>query len=200
MMWLIAVMSCGGGIGANVVSISYVCPPVTLSWHVVPEHAPLKPEKLYPEPAVADNVSPVPSLKLAVQVPGQSIPAGLLITVPLPDIATVTCAGGIALKVAETEVSLDKTRRHEEPLQAPPKLLNMYPETGVAVRDTAVPERNDALQVAGQLIPAGVLVNVPLPEIVTVSRTCFFSCVWGSFDPPPPQPERRKNIAARSGN
>jgi hypothetical protein len=76
----------------------------------------------------------------------------------------------------------------------------MYPETGVAVRDTAVPERNDALQVAGQLIPAGVLVNVPLPEIVTVSRTCFFSCVWGSFDPPPPQPERRKNIAARSGN
>ena len=166
---------------------------------MVPEHAPPKPEKLYPEPAVADNVSPVPSLKLAVQVPGQAIPAGLLITVPLPDTVTVTCAGGIALKVAETEVSLDKTRLQDEPLQAPPKLLSPYPEAGVAVRDSAVPERNDALQVPGQLIPTGILVNVPLPEIVTVSRTCFFTCVGGPLDPPP-QPEKRKNTAARSGN
>ena len=170
-------MSCGGGIAANMVSISYACPPATLSWHVLPEHAPLKPEKLYPEAADADSVSPVPSLKLAVQVPGQAIPAGLLITVPLPDTVTETCAGGIARKVAETEVSLDKTIRHDEPRQAPPKLLNVYPETGVAVRDTAVPDRNDALHVAGQLIPAGVLANVPLPEIVTVSCTCFFGGV-----------------------
>ena len=142
---------------------------------MVPEHAPLKPEKLYPEAADADNVSPVPSLKLPVQVPGQSIPAGLLITVPLPDTVTVTCAAGIALKVADTELSLDKTRLHDEPLQAPPKLLNLYPETGEAFRDTAVPERNEALQVAGQLIPAGALVNVPLPVTVTVRCTCFFS-------------------------
>jgi hypothetical protein len=156
---------------------------------------------LYPEAADADNVSPVPSLKLPVQVPGQSIPAGLLITVPLPDTVTVTCAAGIALKVADTELSLDKTRLHDEPLQAPPKLLNVYPEAGVAVRDTAVPERNDALQVAGQLIPAGVLVNVPLPEIVAVSRTCFFTCVERLLDDaPPPQPEKRTNTAARSGN
>jgi len=64
----------------------------------------VNPEKLYPEPADADNVRLVPSLKLAVQVPGQLIPAGVLVTVPLPETVTLTCAGGIAAKVAVTEL------------------------------------------------------------------------------------------------
>jgi hypothetical protein len=40
-----------------------------------------------------------------------------------------------------------------------------------AVRVTRVPELNDALQVGAQLIPAGLLVTVPLevPANVTVS-------------------------------
>lgn len=72
---------------------------------MLPEHAPPNPEKLYPEAGDSDNVKLVPSLKLAVQVPGQSIPAGVLVTVPLPETATVTWAGEIAVKVAATEVS-----------------------------------------------------------------------------------------------
>ena len=71
---------------------------------MVPEHPPANPEKLYPAAADADNVTLLPSLKLAVQVPGQSIPAGVLVTVPLPETVTLTCAGGIAAKVAMTEL------------------------------------------------------------------------------------------------
>jgi len=71
---------------------------------VIPEHPPANPEKLYPEAADADNVRLVPSLKFAVQVPGQSIPAGVLVTMPLPETVTLSCAGGIAAKVAMTEL------------------------------------------------------------------------------------------------
>lgn len=102
---MIAVMSCGGGLAPKAASISYVCPPATVSSQVLPEHPPLKPEKVYPEEADVDSVRSVPSLKLAVQVPGQSIPAGTLVTVPFPDTVIVTCAGEIATKVADMEES-----------------------------------------------------------------------------------------------
>jgi hypothetical protein len=59
---------------------------------------------LYPEAADAESVRLVPSLKLAVQVPGQSMPAGVLVTVPLPETVTLTCAGEMAVKVAVTEL------------------------------------------------------------------------------------------------
>jgi hypothetical protein len=63
---------------------------------------PLNPEKLYPEAGVADNVTLVPSLKFAAQAVGQSIPAGLLVTVPLPETDTVNWAGPTAVNIAET--------------------------------------------------------------------------------------------------
>ena len=68
----------------------------------MPVHMPLNPEKLYPEAGVADNVTLVPSLKFAAQVVGQSIPAGLLVTVPLPETETVNWAGPMAVNIAET--------------------------------------------------------------------------------------------------
>jgi hypothetical protein len=61
-----------------------------VSWHVVPLHPPLKPEKLNPEAGVAVKLMLVPLLKLAVQVIGQLIPDGLLVTLPLPVTVTVT--------------------------------------------------------------------------------------------------------------
>jgi hypothetical protein len=69
----------------------------------MPVHAPLKPEKVDPAAAVADNVTLVPSLKFAAQVVGQLIPAGLLVTVPLPETETVNWAGLTAVNVAETD-------------------------------------------------------------------------------------------------
>ena len=64
--------------------------------HKEPLHAPPKPPRLKPEPAVAVNVTDVPAAKLAVHVEGQLIPAGLLITVPLPVTVTVNCVCRIA--------------------------------------------------------------------------------------------------------
>jgi hypothetical protein len=74
-----------------------------VSWQLKPVHAPLKPEKVDPAAAVADSVTPVPSLKFAAQVVGQLIPPGLLVTVPLPETETVNWAGLAAANVAETD-------------------------------------------------------------------------------------------------
>jgi hypothetical protein len=47
----------------------------------------------------------VPLLKVAVQVDGQLIPAGLLVTVPWPETTTVNCAefDELFANVAETD-------------------------------------------------------------------------------------------------
>jgi hypothetical protein len=50
--------------------------------HVEPLQSPLNPEKVDPESGVAISVTVVPLSKLALQVDGQLIPAGLLVTVP----------------------------------------------------------------------------------------------------------------------
>jgi hypothetical protein len=50
------------------------------------------------------------------------------------------------------------------PLHPPDQPANVEPALGVAVRVTAVPLAKFALHVAPQLIPAGLLVMVPLPE------------------------------------
>ena len=50
----------------------------------VPEHAPDQPAKADPDERVAVNVTDVPSVNDALQVEPQSIPEGVLITVPSP--------------------------------------------------------------------------------------------------------------------
>ena len=49
-----------------------------------PVHTPDHPAKVLPDPGVAANTTAVPLGKLAVQVCGQLIPAGVLVTVPVP--------------------------------------------------------------------------------------------------------------------
>ncbi len=56
----------------------------------VPEHAPLHPSNVKLVPGVAVSVTCVPEAKFAVQVPGQLMPAGVLVTVPEPEPADVT--------------------------------------------------------------------------------------------------------------
>ncbi|PUE47816.1 hypothetical protein B9Z49_09925 [Limnohabitans sp. 2KL-51] len=56
-----------------------------------PWHAPDQPTKILPVAAVARSVTDAPLLKLAVQVPGQLMPLGLLVMVPDPPPAELTC-------------------------------------------------------------------------------------------------------------
>ncbi|HSB78889.1 MAG TPA: hypothetical protein VLM91_08885 [Candidatus Methylomirabilis sp.] len=57
----------------------------TVTEHVpVPVHAPLQPVKVEVLAGVAVRVTLVPEVKLALQVLPQLIPAGLLVSVPVP--------------------------------------------------------------------------------------------------------------------
>jgi len=93
---------------------------------------------------------------------------------------------------------LESTRLHKEPLHAPPKPPKLKPEPAVAVNVTDVPEAKLAVQVEGQLIPAGLLITVPLPVTVTVNCACC-CCGGGGLLEPPPQalnPNSKRRIVA----
>ena len=77
----------------------------------VPEHAPIHPAKIEFAPGLAVSVTDVPTVKLALHVAPQLMPAGALVTVPVPapESVTVSCTvvgggGGEALNVAVTAV------------------------------------------------------------------------------------------------
>ena len=79
-------------------------------------HAPLNPENWKPEPAVAVSVTEVPDVKLAAHVVGQLIPAGLLVTVPVPVIVTVRLkflggGGGVFTDVPPQAVRTNRQAR-----------------------------------------------------------------------------------------
>jgi hypothetical protein len=63
---------------------------------VVPVPSPLHPSKVEPASGVAVSVTVDPLLKLAEHVAPQLIPAGLLVTVPLPAPVFVTESGNVA--------------------------------------------------------------------------------------------------------
>jgi hypothetical protein len=77
----------------------------------VPVHAPVHPVNTELAPGLAVSVTDVPTVKLALHVSPQLMPAGVLVTVPVPvpDFVTVSCTvagggGAEALKVAVTAV------------------------------------------------------------------------------------------------
>ncbi len=92
------------------------------------------------------------------------IPAGLLVTVPLPAPNGETVSVKSGVKVAVTFwAALMVTLQAPVPVQAPLQPVNTDPAAGVAARLTTVPELYWAEHVAPQLIPAGELVTVPVP-------------------------------------
>jgi len=131
----------------------------------VPVQAPLHPANVEPDAGDAVRVTTVPLLKFALQVLGQLIPLGLLVTFPLPVPASVTVNGKVTmLKVAVTDLAALMVTEHlPVPVQAPPHPAKVEPEAGDAVRVTTVPAEKFAVQVLGQLIPLGLLVTVPDP-------------------------------------
>jgi len=134
----------------------------------VPLHAPLQPLKLQPEAGMAARLTCVPAAKLALQVAPQLMPAGMLVTVPLPLSLTARVNEGevFCVKVARTlSAAFIVTLQAPLPPHAPLHPLKFQPNAGVAVRVTGVPAAKLALQLAPQSMPAGALATVPLPMV-----------------------------------
>src|SRR5574340_772359 len=104
------------------------------------------------------------------------MPAGALLITPVPVPVRLTLRLNVGTKVAVTVVSAfmatlqTPVPAHALPLQ--PANAELAPAT--AVNCTLLPELKFAVQVAPQLMPAGVLVTVPLPAPagVTVRANC----------------------------
>src|SRR2546422_8375468 len=81
--------------------------PYTTLFRAVPEQPPpVQPVKVEPAAGVAVSVTAVPLAKLAVHVAPQVMPAGALVTVPLPVPALLTVSAKIGrAKVAVTGVA-----------------------------------------------------------------------------------------------
>ena len=133
----------------------------------VPEQPPpLQPVKVEPAAGVAVKVIVVPFAYAAMQVAPQEIPAGLLVTVPIPGPVLLTVSvEACRAKVAVTLVAaLSVTVQVPVPEQPPPlQPVKVEPAVGAAVNVTAVPLANAAEHVAPHEIPAGLLVIVPVP-------------------------------------
>jgi hypothetical protein len=129
-----------------------------------------------PAAATGVNTTGVPLAKVAEQVCGQLIPAGLLVTfpAPVPALCTVSLMGAaVEVNVAVTDVAAftERVQAAVLPLQLPDHPANVEPDAGVSVSFTDVPLLNFALHVLPHLIPAGLLVSVPapVPAFFTVS-------------------------------
>jgi hypothetical protein len=135
---------------------------------------PDQPEKTEPPAGVAVRTTELPDENVAEHVVPHVIPAGALVTVPLPTPArTTVTATGAGPNAALTVVVLDNVRVQAPVPEHPPpdQPVKMEPAAGTAVSVTLVPAVKAAEQSVPQLMPAGALVTVPLPVRVTVSVT-----------------------------
>src|SRR5881296_3614039 len=134
---------------------------------------PLQPLKVEPAAGAAVSVTAVPLVKLAVQIAPQVMPAGALVTAPLPVPALLTVSVKVGVKVAVTVVAAETVTTHDPVPAQPPPLQppKVEPAAGAAVSVTAVPLAKLAVHVAPQVMPAGLLVTVsaPAPALETVS-------------------------------
>lgn len=135
-----------------------------------PRQAPVQPTNAAPVAGVAVSCTTDPSVKLAVHAVPQSIPVGLLVTVPLLVPAFVIVKLTRAMKLAVSDVAALTVTEHVDaaPVQAPPQPANTAAVAGVAVNVITVPGAKPAAHTLGQLIPGGLLVSVPGPATVTV--------------------------------
>ena len=138
----------------------------------LPEQPPLHPVKPEPASGVMVKVTTVPLANEAEHVAPQEMPAGelVMVPVPVPDLPTVSVKDCPA-KVAVTEVAAFRVTVQMPVPEQPPPLQpeKVDPAVGAAVRVTAVPPANGAEHEAPQAMPAGLLVTVPAPALLTVS-------------------------------
>jgi hypothetical protein len=67
---------------------------------------PVQPARIYPLEGEGERVTVVPYVNDAEQVPGQEMPEGVLVTVPLPVTFTVSVCGGFDVNVVVTLAGL----------------------------------------------------------------------------------------------
>ena len=131
----------------------------------VPEQAPLQPLKIEPDAGVAARLTLVPEANVAEHVAPQLMPAGALVTDPLPvparEMVKVTRGWNVAVTAMLEFIS---TVHVPVPLQAPPlHPANTELPCGEAVRVTLDPVGNVLEQFGPQLIPDGELLTLPFP-------------------------------------
>ena len=161
-------------VGAKVAVIVVALTGETVQVLVPVQPPPDQPVKTEPAAAVAVTTTGLPDGKLAEQLVPQEMPAGALVTTPLPSPARITVSvTGAGAKVALTVVAVVSVSEQDPvPAQpAPDQPMKTQPAAGVAVSDTAVPVVKLTAQLDPQSIPAGVLVTVPVPAFVTASCT-----------------------------
>jgi hypothetical protein len=143
--------------------------------------APLHPANVDPSEAVAVSATTVPLAKAAehVVVGGQTIPAGLLVTVPVPLPASFTVKVKLfafAAKLATTVVAAVIVNvQVPVPSQGPaPQPVNVDPAEAVAVNVIWVPLAKPEEHAVPQLMPVGTLFTVPVPFPAGVIRSVTF--------------------------
>ena len=140
--------------------------------HVLPgpEHAPLQPANTQPLAGAAVRVTCAPTRNPAVHALPQEMPAGALVTVPLPSTETASGCEVAPPKEAVTprSPSTVTTQVGAVPEHTPPQPRNDDPASGVAVSVTCVPRSNDELHAVPQSIPVGSEVTRPFPARATV--------------------------------
>jgi hypothetical protein len=144
----------------------------------LPLHAPLHPAKDEFEPAVAVSVTWEPTVNFALHVGGQTIPAGLLVTVPVPVPARLTLSKSVfwTIVLLNTAVTCSLALSVTTQLELPPVHAPVHPAKdefvpAVAVRVTSVPGSKSALHVEPQLMPAGLLETLPWPVPARVTAS-----------------------------
>jgi hypothetical protein len=125
---------------------------LNVAWHVravvsvtapsLQSASPLHPPNVDPAAGVAVNVTAVPDAYGCVQSVPQLIPAGLLVTVPLPVPPLVTVnmtVGCTSVKFAVTLLGAVIVTEHAPvPAHDPLQLANAYPAAGAGVNCTTV--------------------------------------------------------------
>lgn len=147
-----------------------VIPTVHVRLSCETESQPLQLLTVEPASGVAVRITCVLVSNGAEHTEPQLIPEGLLVTVPLPVPLMFTVSTGFCENVAVTDLLASIVIWHVPvPLHAPPQPLKDQPESGLAVSVTVVFAANEAEHVPRQLvIPEGLLLTEPFPEIVTV--------------------------------
>lgn len=153
----------GAAVSSNVAVTDFAASIVT-EQVPVPVHAPDQPVNEKPLFGVATNVTAVPLTKKAEQAPGQLMPAGDEVTVPVPVPAVVTArAWEGRLNVAVTVLFAVIVNVHVVAAltHAPENPAKVEPPEGVAVRVMSVP------LTYGPVGGLTAIVPVPVPAVVT---------------------------------
>jgi hypothetical protein len=142
-------------------------PTVKVQVPVPVQPAPLQPLNTEP-PGAWVSVTTVPTANEPLQVAPQVMPGGDEVTEALParsPVLAIVMVTMDSVNVAVTDCAeVIATEQVPVPLHPPPlQPVNVEPAPAAAVRVTTVGATKGAVQVAPQLMPAGLEVTVPVP-------------------------------------